>query len=273
MSSVEPQYRSASRPRSRGASGLFAPLMFAGLKFTVLIFTVAYLSPCLCSLAADDDGADSDAAGFTTIFDGRSLSGWRAVPKNTVGDWSVRDGVIVGIGSENRLSYLVWREEDLADFELKLSYRLRTPGNTGVEIRSRVDTTGKRPFEGYHADLGHVGIGPHILGAWDFHFAKRHEPGCQRGTKLIIDKSGQVHRTKIANALTAADVRKREWNDVHIIARGNHCQLYINGMLASEFVDKMEDKPLTSGAIGLQLHDKGMQVEFKNVRMKRLPGN
>ncbi|GIV26187.1 MAG: hypothetical protein KatS3mg027_0001 [Bacteroidia bacterium] len=71
-------------------------------------------------------------------------------------------------------------------FELTFDYRLPGPGNTGVEIRAHPDPTGRRPLIGYHADLGHVGIGPHILGAWDFHFDGRREPPCPRGTRLVI---------------------------------------------------------------------------------------
>ncbi len=221
---------------------------------------------------ADRRDLTTDTNGFASIFDGKSLDGWRAVPAESAADWSVRDGVIVGAGSADRLSYLVWREEELADFELKLSYRLRTKGNTGIEIRSRVDATGKRPFEGYHADIGHVGIGPHILGAWDFHFAKRKEHPCQRGMRLVIDANEQAHHAKISGALTAADVRKHQWNEVHIIARGNHFLFKINGKLASEFTDNAKTGRLDRGAIGLQIHDKGMTVEFKDVVLKRIHG-
>lgn len=233
----------------------------------MLLAGVAFFagSPDVARAAEATDG-ESD---FVTIFDGQSLDGWRVVPEKTAGDWSIKEGVITGIGKENRLSYLVWKEE-LADFEMKLRYRLRTVGNTGIEIRSRVDKTGKRPYEGYHADLGHVGIGPHILGAWDFHFAKRNEPGCKRGTSLTIHKDGHESRKKIDGALSADDVRRRDWNDVHIIARGRHCQLFVNGKLSSEFTDNMDGAALLTGVIGLQLHDAGMHVEFKDVRLKRL---
>lgn len=246
-------------------------------KFVVGFLMLGASSSVAVELAV---AADPDEAGFTSIFDapsldGSSLDGWQAEPAATSGDWSVRENaegerVITGIGSENRLSYLVWKDRALADFELTFRYRLRTEGNTGVEIRAHGDTSGKRPFEGYHADLGHVGIGPHILGAWDFHFASRHEPGCPRGTSLTIDAGGEVRKTEIADALTAADVHKRQWNDAHIIARGSRCQLFINGKLASEFVDEQGAESFARGAIGLQLHDKGMHVEFKDVRLKRL---
>jgi len=208
--------------------------------------------------------------GFVSIFDGRTLDGWHAVPKDSASDWTVRDGAIVGRGSADRLVYLVWKDDQLTDFELELRYRLPGKGNSGIEIRSQPDPSGKRPFEGYHADLGHVGIGPHILGAWDFHFAKRKEYPCHRGTRLVIDEQGEAHFSPIPGALTPADVRPHRWNDVRVIARGHHFRFFINGKPASEFSDNARHGRLDRGAIGLQIHDKGMQVEFKDIRLKRL---
>ena len=207
---------------------------------------------------------------FVALFDGKTLAGWHAVPKESASDWTVRDGAIVGYGSAKRLSYLVWKDEHLTDFELELRYRLPGKGNTGVEIRCQPDRTGKRPFEGYHADLGHVGIGPHILGAWDFHFARRKEHPCPRGTRLVIDEDGKPHSSTIRGAFTVAQVRPHQWNDVRIIARGNHFQFFINGKPAAEFTDNAKRGRLDHGAIGLQIHDKGMHVEFKDIRLKRL---
>jgi hypothetical protein len=212
----------------------------------------------------------SKSQGFVSIFDGKTLDGRHAVPKECASDWTVRDGVIVGTGSADRLAYLVWKDENLTDFELELQYCLPGKGNTGVEIRSQPDLTGKRPFEGYHADLGHVGIGPHILGAWDFHFARRKEYPCNRGARLVIDENGKAHAGNISGALTLADIRPNQWNNVRIIARGNHFQFFINGKIASEFTDNAKSGQLSHGAIGLQIHDKGMQVEFKGIRLKQL---
>ncbi|REJ94528.1 MAG: DUF1080 domain-containing protein [Planctomycetota bacterium] len=219
--------------------------------------------------AAAADSPDANAGQFEAIFNGRTLDGWHAVPAETAGDWSVADGAIVGCGSQHRQAYLVYDDENLADFELKFEYRLRTEGNTGVELRARPDESGKRAFEGYHADLGHVGIGPHILGAWDFHFAEREEPACLRGTRLVIEADGTLERDEIAEAVTKADIRPRDWNQVHVVARGNHLQLLINDKLSSEFVDRMP-RWFREGAIGLQLHEKDTVVEFRELRLKRL---
>jgi len=181
--------------------------------FFVFLSVVGPSAPAVCGQQQSRCLRQSGGDGFVSIFDGRTLDGWHAVPKESAWDWTVRDGVIVGHGSANRLSYLVWKDEHLTDFELELRYRLPGKGNTGVEIRSQPDPSGKRPFEGYHADLGHVGIGPHILGAWDFHFAKRKEYPCHRGTRLVIDEDGTPHASTIRGALTAADVRPHQWND------------------------------------------------------------
>ena len=238
--------------------------------FSMLLCIVGLYAPAMCGEDQPERGRQSRSDGFVSIFDGRTLDGWHAVPKESASDWAVRDGAIVGHGSADRLSYLVWKEEKLTDFELRLRYRLPGKGNTGVEIRSQPDLTGKRPFEGYHADLGHAGIGPHILGAWDFHFARRKEYPCPRGTRLIIDEDGESHASPIRGALTVADVRPQQWNDVRIIARQNHFQFFINGKLASEFADNAKRGRLDRGAIGLQIHDKGMTVEFKDLQLKRL---
>jgi|TARA_B110000879_G_scaffold26823_2_gene36344 hypothetical protein len=216
--------------------------------------------------------AEESHDGFDPLFDGKSLAGWREAPKGKVVAWAVKDGVIRGEGKENRQVYLIYTgDEALEDFELKFSYRMLTKGNTGVELRARVDKTGKRDFEGYHADLGHVGIGDGVLGAWDFHFGQdtRQEFPCQRGTRLVIDKKGKGHHDKITNSVQVDEIKKDDWNACQIVARGNHFQFFINGKLSSEFTDKLDGKQLTKGFIGLQLHDKGMVVEFKDLFLKK----
>ena len=206
---------------------------------------------------------------FVSIFDGETLEGWHAVPANSLSNWTVEDGSIIGRGTANRLVYLVWQDQMLTDFELRFQYRLLTEGNSGVEIRAQPDTSGKRPFEGYHADFGHVGIGPRILGAWDFHFATRREYPCPRGTRLVIDENGEPLASTISGALDAGNVNRRDWNTVRIIAQGRQFRFFINEKLASEFTDNARVGRLDAGAIGLQIHDKGMHVEFRDLRLKR----
>ena len=222
-------------------------------------------------LALGACGSSVSESGFEPIFDGRTLAGWRAVPEEDIAAWSVADGTLLAKGLEDRQSFLVYAgDEALTDFELKFSYRMLTDGNTGVELRARADHSGKRLFEGYHADLGHVGIGAHILGAWDFHFATRTEFPCPRGTRLLIDESGAGHPESIDDSLELADIRERDWNHCLVVAKGNSFQFSINGKLSSAFTDGIAQGRLDSGAIALQIHEKGTEIAFRDILLKRL---
>ena len=223
----------------------------------------------LFSISAGVSSADSvGESGFTSMFDGKSLDGWSVVPAEAAKAWTVEDGMIVGDGDKGR-SYLEYDKPDIADFELKLSYRFPGKGNSGISIRARKDETGKRSFQSYHADFGHLGIGKQVLGAWDFHTPGRTEHACFRGDRLVIDESDNPVVTKIEGALTSSDIRKGDWNHVHVIAKGNQFKFFINGKLSSEFTEHLQqERRLEKGTIQLQLHDPGMVVHFKDLRIK-----
>lgn len=236
---------------------------------TVVGFASGFGNWCNCGFADEANPAGrSPGSGFVRMFDGYTLNGWTAAPAENIHDFSVRDGVLVAEGSKDRLVYLVWKDRP-ANFEMRLQYRMVTEGNSGVEVRAHVDKSGKRPFEGYHADFGHAGIGPQVLGAWDFHFAKRDEYDCKRGTRLVINEDGSTKSEKIQDGLTTADINKHAWNHLHIVADHRKLSFSINGKVASEFTD---NKPewLKEGIIALQIHDKGMIVEFKDLWIKQL---
>ena len=212
----------------------------------------------------------SACEGFVSIFDGKTLKGWEAVPAKTAPAWSVKDGMIVGNGDKGR-GYLVYENKQIADLELKFSYRFPGKGNSGVSIRARVDKTRKRLFQSYHADLGHLGIGRQILGAWDFHTPGRKEHSCLRGDRLVIDENDRPTLTKIKGAVTQKDIKKGDWNTVHVIAKGNNFKFFINDKPAAEFTEHLpQAKRLDKGMILFQLHDRGMIVHFKDIRLKIL---
>ena len=206
--------------------------------------------------------------GFVSMFDGKTLEGWAVMPAKAGKAWTVKDGMIVGEGDKGP-SYLVYHQREIADFELRLSYRFPGKGNSGVSIRARPDRTRKRRFQSYHADFGHLGIGKQVLGAWDFHTPGRREHACFRGDRLVIDENDKPKVTKIEGAVTTSDIRKGDWNHVRVIAKGNQFKFFINGKLASEFTEHLkQERRLDKGMIQLQLHDPGMVVHFKNLRIK-----
>ena len=215
-------------------------------------------------------GAEKDESGFVSMFDGKTLQGWTVMPAKASKAWTVEKGTIVGNGDKGR-SYLVFENREIADFEMKFCYRFPGKGNSGVNIRAINDKTGKRQFQGYHVDLGHVGIGKQVLGAWDFHTPGRREHACFRGDHLVIDKDDKPTVTKIKGAVTLADIHKGGWNDVHIVVKGNRFAFSINGKPSSEFIEHLPaERRLHKGMIQLQLHDPGMIVHFKDVKIKIL---
>lgn len=236
---------------------------------TALILLVSTMMIGLGGPVVSSD--EPDEPGFVSLFDGQTLDGWQAMPASTADAWAVKDGIIIGNGDQG-VGYLVYaRDKQLANFELRFRYRFVGRGNSGVSIRAVHDPVKRRLFQSYHADLGHVGIGKQILGAWDFHTPGRTEHRCQRGDRLVIDERDKPKITPINDGLTADDIRQGDWNEVRIIARDNRFRFYINGKLASEFTEHLPaDKRLQRGMLQLQLHDPGMIVHFKDLRLKRL---
>lgn len=223
--------------------------------------------------------------GFKSLFNGKDLTGWDGNPKL----WSVKDGTITGItGSDadtkiNHNTFLVWKGGDVADFELRLSYRIEK-GNSGIQYRSKVTETGK--------------FGP-IVGGYqaDFEAGKTYsgilyeERGrgilAQRGQKTVIKeveetKDGKTQKkTKVEVTGSVGDtkeiqakIKDEEWNDYVVIAKGNHLQHFINGQQTVDVTDDQPAKAAKSGALALQIHvGPPMVVQFKNIRIKKLSGD
>ncbi|MGE0759274.1 MAG: DUF1080 domain-containing protein [Pirellulaceae bacterium] len=223
-------------------------------------------------MTACGSGAEADAeAGFESMFDGRTLDGWSVSSPTAAKAWTVQDGMIVGRGEKGR-SYLVYdRNRQIADFELKFSYRFPGKGNSGVNIRARRDETGKRDFQAYHVDIGDIETGKEVLGAWDFHTPGRREHACYRGDHLVIDENDKPTVTPLEGAVTLDDIQQFGWNQVHVVVSGSNFRFSINGKPASEFTEHLPaERKLDKGMVQLQLHDPGMVVHFKNLRIKIL---
>ena len=236
------------------------------IKMTQSLF---FLSICLPSIVL---GAQKDD-GFVSIFDGKTLAGWKPVSTDAKDAWVVKDGVIRGDGDKGGRCYLAYEEnKKIGNFELKFSYRLTgSKANSGVSIRAVKDPTGKRDFQCYHADLGAIGLGKQVMGAWDFHTPGRKEHRCFRGDSLVIDKNDKPTITPIENGLKEEEIKKGDWNEVHLMARGNHFKFIINGKTSAEFTEHLpKEKRLHAGMIQLQLHNPKMIAEFKDLGLKIL---
>ena len=217
-------------------------------------------------------GVATAAERFQSIFDGKTLKGWNVIPAEKKTHWSVRDGLLVG-KTDGKGSDLIFHDKNLSDYELKLSYRFRTKGNSGIHIRGLLGISKTHKISGYHADFGHVGVGPEVLGSWDFHGYPRGSYLVQRGHRVVIAADGKKTVTKVERGLEASHVKRRDWNDVHVVVKGYRMYFTINGRMASEVIDNEKAKRIPKGIIGLQLHGgPPMEIEFRQIVLKRLDG-
>jgi hypothetical protein len=219
--------------------------------------------------------APADDAGFVSIFDGKSLAGWEGDPKF----WRVENGALVGeitAGNEiKRNTFIIWRGGTTGDFELKLQYRISGLGNSGINYRSAELDDAKFSMKGYQFDIDGGGK----KNAADVrHTGNNYE---ERG-RTFMALRGQVVRAvegrkrEVVGAVgdykdLAKVIREEDWNEVHIIARGNTLVHLLNGRVMSIVLDEDEKSRAAKGKLGVQVHvGPPMKVEYRNIRLKTL---
>lgn len=215
-------------------------------------------------------------SGFVSIFDGKTLDGWD-------GDstyWSVEDGVLVGeVTPETvmkRNSFIIWRGGTPVDFELKVEYRVTRKGNSGLSYRNVQLTDAPWSLAGYQADID----GPFH----DERIPRRRYTGqswdergrrflARRGEIVQIDQTGEPI---VIGSLGDIDeletyLNNEDWNEYHIIARGNVLTHIVNGHVMSIVIDDDIKNRRMEGLIGMQVH-KGPphKIEYRNLRLKNL---
>ena len=210
-----------------------------------------------------------DNAGFTPIFDGKTLNNWDGQP----GFWRVEDGAIVGETTADKQlklnTFIIWRGGTTADFEFKAEFRLTETANSGVQYRSVVlSDVGNWVMKGYQADID---------GRNNFTGMLYEERGrgfvaprgqfirmAEDGTPKLIGSPGEAEALK-------ALIKTADWNRIHVIARGIVITQVINGRVMSMCIDEDPKGRAMEGLLGLQLHvGPPMKVEFRNILFRKL---
>lgn len=237
------------------------------MKFSskVLMLLLAVL---MISAPVQAEQAKPDKEGFVRIFDGKTLKGW--TPR-AEGFWTVKDKAITGETTEDHPAptnqFITWARDVVEDFELKLSFRFtgQPSANGGIQIRSRVREDGH--VVGYQADMNKKGQ----------YIGMLYEEGgrgimAPRGTQTTFDAQGKKQQEPLPHAESLKGTnRDNDWNDYHIIAKGNKITLKVNGLVTSVLIDNQASKRKLSGVIAFQLHQgPPMKVQYRDIRLKRL---
>ncbi len=231
------------------------------MKLTALLLAVGWLFQAQTTLRAE--------AGFEPIFDGKTLAGWQG---QDMSFWTIEDGAITGTISPEHApklnQYLIWQGGLLDDFELKVTFRMRstnTPAvNGGFQFRSRRLPNG---------DVGGYQVDNNYLQPWKARLYDefgRHDLALQ-GERTVFDREGVKHTEKMALEPGADDFRLDEWHEYHLLAQGRHLALRVNGKLLADVTDNDDDSFEALGLLAMQLHTgPPMKVQFKDIQLKRL---
>jgi hypothetical protein len=208
-------------------------------------------------LAAPASGyaLNDDSAGWIPLFDGRSLSGWKASGHES--SFKVVDGQIVAHGPRAQLYYAgPVNNSDFKNFELSLDAMARPGADSWFFFH-----TAYRPIESPTP-----GLAVRICSS-----QKEAKPG------LEAEKTGSLYPYRNIYKQLVPD---NEWFELNILVRGKQVQVRINRTLVVDYVEP--DQPFLpdplSGALGhgtfaIPVNGPTGTTCFKNIRVRPLPDN
>jgi hypothetical protein len=154
-------------------------------------------------MTANTLSAREQSAGWTLLFDGASLNGWRVYRgQSQPGGWYVRDGSLrKDQGTDDIIS-----EKEFGDFELAWDWKLSPGGNSGVFFRATEE------YEAPYWSGPEYQLLDDAGGSGD---AKSRLTSAASNYGLYGGPAGVV---KAAN----------EWNSSRIVAKGPHVEYWLN---------------------------------------------
>jgi hypothetical protein len=191
--------------------------------------------------AAPDDG------GWVSLFDGKSLDGWKA--SEAPGTFKVEDGAIVVNGPRSHLYYVgPVNNHDFTNFEWKAEIMTFPRANSGMYFHSEWQETG-----------------------WA---AKGYEVQVNNSHTDTI-RTGSLYQ--IINVLEHF-VPDNQWFTEHITVQGKHVVVKVNGTVVVDYTeppnaqrpDDMKGRLISHGTLALQGHDPGSKVLYRKIMVKVL---
>ena len=206
------------------------------------------LAATACVLLASAAGFAADAV---TLFDGKSLAGWKPSKNSPEGTYKVVDGVLQVRGGQGHL-YFVGADgkAEFKNFDFKAKVKTYKGANSGIYFHTAYQDAGW-PAAGYECQVN--------------------------ATHADKKKTGGLYAVKDVMDTPAApdDV----WFEYHIRVEGKRVQIWIDGKQTVDFTQPddwtppkgMAGRKLGAGTFALQAHDPGCKVDYKDLVVERLP--
>ena len=209
-------------------------------NITLSLFICVVVMSCTAQNKAISDG-------WISLFDGKSLSGWK-VGENA-STFSVKDGAIVANGPVAHLFYDGnVKNHDFKNFEFKADV-MTTPGsNSGLYFHTTYQES-SWPQKGYEVQVNNS-----------------HTDWRRTGSLYAIQDVKEVY------------VKDNEWYTESIIVKDKHVTIKINDKTVVEYDEPgnvqreegIKDRVLSSGTFAIQGRDPQSKVYFKNIMVKPL---
>lgn len=213
------------------------------LKTYILALTVA---------AAAQTASAQNKAGYTNLFNGKNLNGWKILAGKA--EYKVENGGITGTAVLNSGNTFLVTEKEYGDFILELDAKTESDlTNSGIQLRS------------HYNPAGHEGKG--------LVYGRQCEidPSTRKWTGGIYDEGRRDWLYPMdLNAKAQNAWKNGAFNHLKIECIGNTTKTWINGVATAIVVDTIDSK----GFIGLQVHaindekQAGKKIFFKNVQIK-----
>ena len=199
---------------------------------------------------------NDDSGEWISLFDGKSLDGWK--PNEHADTFKVVDGQIVVHGDRTHLFYVgPVHNADFKNFELSADVMTRPGANSGIYFHTAYQPSGW-PAAGFEVQV-----------------ANTHEGA-----------NGYKERKKTGSLYAVRNVYKQlvndnEWFRMNILVRGKQVQIRLNDMLVVDYVepdppfraDLNFQRVINHGTFALQGHDSSSTTYFKNIRVRPLADN
>jgi hypothetical protein len=207
------------------------------MKQTLIVALAGVIMALSSARAADSD------EGFTTIFDGKSFTGWKTSLDNP-NTWKIEEGAFVARGAVAHLFY-VGDTNPFKNFELKVDVMTEPGANGGIYFHTAYQEKGF-PRAGIECQVN-----------------VSHTDWIKTGSLYGLTNFG----------LTPA--KDNQWWTQHITVRGRKVTVKIDGKTVIEYNEPPVNptgrgKKLGEGTFALQAHDPKSIIHYKNIRVKRL---
>jgi Domain of Unknown Function (DUF1080) len=222
------------------------------MRRILLLLALLVALPVASVALADKDAAKDNTPpeGFTALFNGKDLTGWKVNDGGKMSVWGAEKGLLYVEGDGG--GWLM-TEKEYGDFEIRVEFKLPKAGNSGVGLRS--------PMKG---DPAYVGMEIQILDDESPEY-KNLKP---------FQYTGSIYG--VVAPSTRATKSAGDWQAMRIVAKGRQVMVEVNGTKVvdanlDDHKDKNKEHPgLTreKGHLGLQSHTG--RVEFRNVFVKSL---